>query len=272
MDEYQFEEAVANYLESEGYRTQVTSKSKDGGVDIAAFIQDIKIAIQCKFYSHQNKVSSPEVQQVSGLLADPEFDHAVLVTSSSFTNEARKIAQQRGVQILKADLQVTIPELNLPDQINLENQGEVAYDSMTDREENIQGLIDKHLSNIEGNSFEIIRIEFDYGRYLVHGNRHEIKHESANEVAKIVLTAEKYGWAYISTVNKEGQNLHPREKPRITFKPGRFNPPDSEKSAKILSLICERVFDVKISKDAIIRSDKRPADAFNTSQIIGKTL
>ncbi|WP_195759375.1 restriction endonuclease [Haloferax marinisediminis] len=104
MDAYDFEYIIARVWKKRGWETQVTSGSGDRGVDITAVKSDPfeqRQYIQVKRYAANNKVGSNEIQKSSGLYARNEsVDAVVVVTTSEFTSEARKIAANRNVKLI----------------------------------------------------------------------------------------------------------------------------------------------------------------------------
>jgi hypothetical protein len=102
MDPYEFEQLVARVWEKQGYETEVTKGSKDRGVDVVARQnQPIseRVLIQAKRHGPRSKVGSEDIQKYSGLYQrNEQVDTVVVITSNEFTNEARDVAQARGVK------------------------------------------------------------------------------------------------------------------------------------------------------------------------------
>lgn len=90
---YEFEHLVAKVWEKQGYRTWVTSKSSDGGLDVIAVGAGVKVGIQVKQNSPGNKVGSPTINEVFGAATSERCNKIVFVTTSSFTQPARKAAR-----------------------------------------------------------------------------------------------------------------------------------------------------------------------------------
>jgi restriction system protein len=87
---YQFEEFVAHLLECMGYRTRVTEKSGDGGVDVIAHkdllgFEPPIIKVQCK--QTTDAISRPTVTELMGNVLHNES--GLFVTLGSFTKDAR---------------------------------------------------------------------------------------------------------------------------------------------------------------------------------------
>mgnify|MGYP001767548578 CR=1 FL=1 len=98
MNGYQFEEFIAQCLNSIGYKTEVTKKSGDYGADIIAQKQGAKIAIQVKHYS--NKVEYKAVQQALSGKSYYGCNEAWVVTSNhDFTRQAKLGASKLGVKL-----------------------------------------------------------------------------------------------------------------------------------------------------------------------------
>jgi predicted RNA-binding Zn-ribbon protein involved in translation (DUF1610 family) len=112
MDPLEFERWIAQWFQERGYDTKLTSKTNDKGIDVIAEDESETLAIQAKAYSPTNKVSSPEVQQVSGLLARSDIDGVVLCTTSTLTNEARSVAKNRGIHVISVELKTAISDIN----------------------------------------------------------------------------------------------------------------------------------------------------------------
>jgi len=106
MDPYEFEEFLSDVLESRGYETVVRSGSGDRGIDIIASKNGNRELYQAKRYAESNKVGSEEVRKYATLYQqDSEADLVVIVTTSSFTTEGRKLAADLHVETIDgADL------------------------------------------------------------------------------------------------------------------------------------------------------------------------
>lgn len=70
MDEYKFEELVANIWKQRGWDTTVTTGSSDRGIDVIAEKNspfDQKYAIQAKRYAAGNKIGGPDIRNYEAL-------------------------------------------------------------------------------------------------------------------------------------------------------------------------------------------------------------
>ena len=87
---YDFEEFIAHLLQCMGYKTRVTQRSGDGGVDIIAHqdalgFQPPIIKVQCKRSTSTN--GDPEVNQLLGTLRQGEF--GLFINLGSYSRPAR---------------------------------------------------------------------------------------------------------------------------------------------------------------------------------------
>ncbi len=92
-----FEKLVASLYEEIGYEVELTKKSYDNGIDIVATrkktSQKQKIVIQCKRFTKSN-IGVTEIRNLLGVIANEKSTKGVLVTSSKFTSEAKKLAEK----------------------------------------------------------------------------------------------------------------------------------------------------------------------------------
>lgn len=100
LEPRKFEELVAELLASHGYEVQLTSKTRDGGYDIMAVHKDAlgldtTFLIECKRYSKDNKVGVSQIRQIHGIKDFLNVSKGIIVTTSSFTADAKKHATSR---------------------------------------------------------------------------------------------------------------------------------------------------------------------------------
>jgi restriction system protein len=104
MDPYEFEHLVADVWAEKGWTTEVSTASNDAGVDVTAvreFPYTQKILIQAKRYGEDTTVGSPEVQQYASLRQhENDIDAAVIVTTSSFTQAGKDMADRLNVKCI----------------------------------------------------------------------------------------------------------------------------------------------------------------------------
>lgn len=95
----EYEAQVANYLRKKGYRgVEVTKATGDYGVDITAYKNGKKYAVQCKRYSQPVGISA--VQEVVAGKVHYNCEKAMVVTNNVFTAAAQKLAAENDVILL----------------------------------------------------------------------------------------------------------------------------------------------------------------------------
>lgn len=98
MDGHVFERFCAEILDYNGFeKVQVTQGSRDQGVDIIAYKDDIRYGIQCKCYS--SDIGNKAVQEVYAGKAYYNCDVAVVLTNRYFTKSAVELAQRNRVHL-----------------------------------------------------------------------------------------------------------------------------------------------------------------------------
>ena len=101
MDAYDFEELVGKVWEAKGYDTHVRQGSQDRAIDVEAVQEGQRVLIQAKRYSSDNKVGAEDVRKYATLWQqEPGATEVILVTTSSFTSEAKRIALEQNVTIV----------------------------------------------------------------------------------------------------------------------------------------------------------------------------
>jgi len=98
----EFERYVADLWEQQGYITEKTQGSHDYGIDVFAHPQDRNKmeVIQAKRNKPGNNVGGPTVQKTIGAREQYDATKAVVVTTSSFTSNAKTVAQQADVELI----------------------------------------------------------------------------------------------------------------------------------------------------------------------------
>lgn len=96
------EELVAKLLAAMGYRSELTKRSADGGIDIVA-IKDEPISggtylIQCKDWS--SPVGEPVLRDLYGLVVAEAANKGIIITTGSFTKSAEQFAQGKQLELI----------------------------------------------------------------------------------------------------------------------------------------------------------------------------
>lgn len=98
MDGYQFESYLGALFEKLGYQAEVTKASNDFGADLILYGPNRKIVVQAKRYTGTVGVSS--VQEIAGAKNYYNAQEAWVVTNSSFSKPACKLADANDVLLL----------------------------------------------------------------------------------------------------------------------------------------------------------------------------
>jgi len=106
MSPYDFEEFIASLFNSLGYKTSVTSRAGDYGVDVVAENDLERVAIQCKKYQYGNSVGNQTVQMFLGAiqLKNLRANRGIIITTSQFTKQAYKQAEETNVELWDRDI------------------------------------------------------------------------------------------------------------------------------------------------------------------------
>lgn len=98
LEGHRFEYACADILKMNGFKNvKVTQGSGDYGVDIIAYKNGKKYAVQCKRYSH--KLDNKPIQEVKAGLAYYNCDIGAVMTNQYFTEPAKELARINGVKL-----------------------------------------------------------------------------------------------------------------------------------------------------------------------------
>lgn len=102
MNGFDFEKYTSKLLKANGFtKVEVTQCSNDFGVDVIAYKDEIKYAIQCKKYS--SAVGIKAVQEVIGSKAMNDCHVAVVITNNTFTKSAKELAEKNNVLLWGRD-------------------------------------------------------------------------------------------------------------------------------------------------------------------------
>ncbi len=85
---YTLEDFVADLLQAMGYRTSVSKKGGDSGIDIVAYKDELPPRILVQVKSKDGNVSESAIQSLKGAMR--EGDYGLFVTLSSYTKNAQK--------------------------------------------------------------------------------------------------------------------------------------------------------------------------------------
>lgn len=112
MDGFQFEVYLKALFQKLGYKPEVTRKTGDYGADLVLKGKN-KIVIQAKRYNQKNKVGISAVQEILGAKEYYKANEAWVITNSTFTPQAIKLAESSNVKLLDREaLQKFINQIN----------------------------------------------------------------------------------------------------------------------------------------------------------------
>jgi HJR/Mrr/RecB family endonuclease len=81
-----------------GWDVELTKQTRDGGADILAYLNTdvgrILCIVEAKHYKAENKIGIDLVRALYGVLCDREANCAMMVTSSTFTSDAKQFQQR----------------------------------------------------------------------------------------------------------------------------------------------------------------------------------
>lgn len=103
----EFEELILAVLQKMGFRSEMTSATGDGGIDIIAVLEKPIVGgrylIQCKRFATGNLVGAPAVREFYGALtADKKAVKGIFITTSGFTKQARDFAENLPLELIDA--------------------------------------------------------------------------------------------------------------------------------------------------------------------------
>lgn len=107
----EFEEFIEIVLQCRWFSTELGAGTKDGWIDVIASLGEKKFIVQCKKYSETNKIWSPMIQQLNGVILEwVESLWRIFVTTSSFTAEAISEANKSKMELWDKDYLIKLLE------------------------------------------------------------------------------------------------------------------------------------------------------------------
>lgn len=97
-DPIEFEQICAEVLGQAGWKTQLTAKTGDQGIDVIATKKRVKCVIQCKL--HEKPVGNSAVQEIRAGRDHEQADYAAVVSTSGYTKSAYALAKSTQVMLL----------------------------------------------------------------------------------------------------------------------------------------------------------------------------
>lgn len=107
MSPRDFELFVGGLFEKLGFNVKMTPATRDGGCDIIATKSKpipFTLIVECKHRKEKHKVDVSVVRSVYGVQTANQINQSVIVTSSQFTKDARKFAEERQTMMALWDI------------------------------------------------------------------------------------------------------------------------------------------------------------------------
>lgn len=100
MTPKEYEELICEYFSQQGYRTELTPYNNDYGVDVFAYKNNCKIAIQAKMFGQSTrKINRQMVMELHGVKDYFDCDKAILCTDGTVLDSALEVAKKLGIEI-----------------------------------------------------------------------------------------------------------------------------------------------------------------------------
>lgn len=106
---FDFETFISCLLDTYGFKTKLTEKSGDKGVDIKAKFNGRKIAIQTKLY-YGKSVGVGAIQEIHTAMDFFDCQYSCVITNSKYSASAMEVAEKLNVRLI--DRQMLIKLLN----------------------------------------------------------------------------------------------------------------------------------------------------------------
>ncbi len=111
-----FEDLVAEVFRRNGFDVMVTPRTRDGGKDILATYNmggiPCMLIIECKRYAEDKKVGVGVIRQIHGTQQAEHYGKAVVVTTSSFSLDAKRFADDIKDMVVLVDRHKLMEMLN----------------------------------------------------------------------------------------------------------------------------------------------------------------
>jgi HJR/Mrr/RecB family endonuclease len=107
VDSRQFEHLIADLFHDMGWEVELTKATRDGGRDILAHLNTGVVRLLCLIEAKKHRKDRPVgvqlVRNLYGTFCDEQANSAMLVTSSYFTSEAKKLQERHKYQLALKD-------------------------------------------------------------------------------------------------------------------------------------------------------------------------
>lgn len=96
---FDFEDFIGQLFKDNGYEVVETPRTGDYGADLIISKSEEKIAVQVKRYAQDNKVGVQDMNQVIGAKDFYKCNKAMIITTSSFSNSGKKLADETSTEL-----------------------------------------------------------------------------------------------------------------------------------------------------------------------------
>ena len=203
MTPREYEEYVGNYFEKQGYKIELTPQSGDYEIDVFAYKEHEKIAIQAKMYGNSTrKVNRQMIMELQGAKEYFDCTKAILATDGEVMPDAKEVASKLDIEILIIQAQTDIPKsqvrtANTPKEKLIE---EYSFDNIW--EKYIFPLKGKTLQNSQGIN-QITDVDWSgISRITSKGNKGRIDIETFKMAINKLLTEKVVTRNYINQNSK----------------------------------------------------------------------
>lgn len=107
MSPREFENFVGGIFKKLGFSVKITKATRDGGKDIIATKEEpipFTLIVECKHWGEKHKVDVSVVRSIYGVQTAMQANQSIVVTSSKFTKDARKFAEERKTLVALWDI------------------------------------------------------------------------------------------------------------------------------------------------------------------------
>jgi len=98
----EFEELVGEYYRRNNYTVTESEAGPDGGVDLILTRDGETTLVQCKHWK-KSKVGVSIIREIFGVMKADNADHAVVVTTGTFTRDAEDFANKNDVDLISGN-------------------------------------------------------------------------------------------------------------------------------------------------------------------------
>jgi len=107
-----FEELIADLLIDRGWEVQLMQRTRDGGKDMLAYfdtgISKVLHLVQTKCYKRERRVGVGAVREMHGILHQESASQGMIVTTSSFSADARAMERKYRYQLSLHDYETVV--------------------------------------------------------------------------------------------------------------------------------------------------------------------